>query len=126
MCFVDGHCKSELHRKLQTFELQRLGMCGNSTSYPLNFQFKIVASMILFIIFFTESLVPSSSSSNTARPQQIRTLFAIILTTCFPSNPKDLWEKFKDYMCEDILHRLHVTNQNPDIQFTPITCTMKH
>jgi hypothetical protein len=23
------------------------------------------------------------------------------------------------YMCEDILHRLCVTNQNPDIQFTP-------
>ncbi|GFT37609.1 ATP-dependent DNA helicase [Trichonephila clavipes] len=56
---------------------------------------------------------------NTARPQQIRTLFAIILTTCFPSNPKDLWEKYKDYMSEDILHRLRAANQNPDIQFTP-------
>ncbi|GFW18545.1 ATP-dependent DNA helicase [Trichonephila clavipes] len=56
---------------------------------------------------------------NTARPQQIRTLFAIILTTCFPSNPKDLWEKYKDYMSEDILHRLRAENQNPDIQFTP-------
>ncbi|GFX94828.1 ATP-dependent DNA helicase pif1 [Trichonephila clavipes] len=58
-------------------------------------------------------------ASNTARPQQIRTLFAIILTTCFPSNPKDLWEKYKDYMSEDILHRLRAANQNPDIQFTP-------
>ncbi|GBP44541.1 hypothetical protein EVAR_86765_1 [Eumeta japonica] len=50
---------------------------------------------------------------NTARPQQIRTLFAyicIILTTCFPSNPKDLWEKYKDYKSEDILHRLRTTN----------------
>ncbi|GFV93748.1 ATP-dependent DNA helicase [Trichonephila clavipes] len=46
-------------------------------------------------------------------------LFAIILTTCFPSNPKDLWEKYKDYMSEDILHRLRAANQNPDIQFTP-------
>ncbi|GFT76427.1 ATP-dependent DNA helicase [Trichonephila clavipes] len=60
-----------------------------------------------------------ADASNTARPQQIRTLFAIILTTCFPSNPKDLWEKYKDYMSEDILHRLRSTNQNPDIQFTP-------
>ena len=60
-----------------------------------------------------------ADASNTAQPQQIRTLFAIILTTCFPSNPKDLWEKYKDYMSEDILHRLHATNQNPDIQFTP-------
>ncbi|GFX55068.1 uncharacterized protein LOC104236095 [Trichonephila clavipes] len=36
-----------------------------------------------------------ADASNTARPLQIRTLFAIILTTCFPSNPKDLWEKYK-------------------------------
>ncbi|GFU94212.1 ATP-dependent DNA helicase [Trichonephila clavipes] len=60
-----------------------------------------------------------ADASNTARPQQIHTLFAIILTTCFPSNLKDLWEKYKDYMSEDILHRLHAANQNPDIQFTP-------
>ena len=60
-----------------------------------------------------------ADASNTAQPHQIRTLFAIILTTCFPSNPKDLWEKYKDYMSEDILHRLRATNQNPDIQFTP-------
>ncbi|GFV65927.1 ATP-dependent DNA helicase [Trichonephila clavipes] len=58
-------------------------------------------------------------ASNTDRPQQIRTLFAIILTTWFPSNPKHLWEKYKDYMSEDILHRLRATNQNSDIQFTP-------
>ncbi|GFW54464.1 ATP-dependent DNA helicase [Trichonephila clavipes] len=61
-----------------------------------------------------------ADASNTARPQQIRTLFAIIFTTCFSSNPKDLWEKYKDYMSEDILHRLRASNQNPDIQFTPI------
>ncbi|GFS84158.1 hypothetical protein TNCV_2365311 [Trichonephila clavipes] len=60
-----------------------------------------------------------ADASNTARPQQIRTLFAIILTTCFPYNPKDLWEKYKDYMSEDILHRLRAANQNPDIQFKP-------
>ncbi|GFV54536.1 ATP-dependent DNA helicase [Trichonephila clavipes] len=50
-----------------------------------------------------------ADASNTARPQQIRTLFAIILATCFPSNPKDLWEKYKDYMSEDI----------------PIVCTLR-
>ncbi|GFX12629.1 ATP-dependent DNA helicase [Trichonephila clavipes] len=60
-----------------------------------------------------------ADASNTARPQQIRTLFAIILTTCFPSNPKDLWGKYKYYMSEDILHRLRAANQNPDIQITP-------
>jgi hypothetical protein len=60
-----------------------------------------------------------ADASNTVRPQQIRPLFAIILTTCFPSNPKDLWEKYKDYMSEDILHRLRSTNKNLNIQFTP-------
>lgn len=33
---------------------------------------------------------------------QIRTLFTIILTICNPSNPKNLWEKYKDYMSENI------------------------
>ncbi|UYV77690.1 hypothetical protein LAZ67_15001947 [Cordylochernes scorpioides] len=59
-----------------------------------------------------------TDASNTAQPQQIRTLFSIILTTCFPANPKDLWEKYKDYMSEDILHRMRRINANPNIQFT--------
>jgi hypothetical protein len=65
LCFVDGHCKSGSHKKLQTFELERhicrtvgiIGMHGNYLlSSPLNFPFKIVASMILFIILVTWSL----------------------------------------------------------------------
>ncbi|GFQ88846.1 ATP-dependent DNA helicase [Trichonephila clavata] len=59
-----------------------------------------------------------ADASNTAQPQQIRTLFSIILTTCFPANPKDLREKNKDYMSEDILHRMRRINANPNIQFT--------
>lgn len=47
------------------------------------------------------------------------TLFAIILTTCFPSIPKDLWEKHKDFMSEDILHRLRAASGNNEMQFTP-------
>ncbi|GFR15405.1 ATP-dependent DNA helicase [Trichonephila clavata] len=39
-----------------------------------------------------------AAASNTAQPQQIRNLFSIILTTCFPANPKGLWVKYKDYM----------------------------
>ncbi|GFX96455.1 ATP-dependent DNA helicase [Trichonephila clavipes] len=66
-----------------------------------------------------------ADASNTARPQQIRTLFAIILTTCFPSNPKDLWEKYKDYMSEDILIvcalRIKIRTFN-----SHQTCIMKH
>ena len=37
-----------------------IGMHGNRKS-PLNFPFKMIASMILFIIFLTESLVPLQS-----------------------------------------------------------------
>ncbi|XP_015903657.1 uncharacterized protein [Parasteatoda tepidariorum] len=61
-----------------------------------------------------------ADTSNTAQPQQIRTLFSIILTTCFPTNPKDLWEKYKNYIREDILHRMSRINANPNIQFTSI------
>ncbi|GFR05227.1 uncharacterized protein LOC104236095 [Trichonephila clavata] len=39
-----------------------------------------------------------ADASNTAQPQKMRTLFSIILTKCFPANPKDLWGKYKDYM----------------------------
>jgi hypothetical protein len=49
-----GNCK-RLNSKDISVEI--IGMRGNSTSFPLNFPFKIVASMILFIIFFTGHLV---------------------------------------------------------------------
>jgi hypothetical protein len=44
--------------------------------------------------------------------------FFTILTTCFPSNPKDLWEKYKENMHDDILHRYRTANQNPDFTFS--------
>ncbi|GFQ81149.1 ATP-dependent DNA helicase [Trichonephila clavata] len=59
-----------------------------------------------------------ADASNTAQPQQIRTLFSFKLTTCFLANSKDLWEKYKDYMSEVILHRMRRINSNPNIQFT--------
>lgn len=39
-------------------------------------------------------------------PHQIRMLFAIIISTCFPSNPLELWNKYKDYMAKNYLIRL--------------------
>ena len=33
--------------------------------------------------------------------KQIRKLFSTILSTCFPSTPIDLWNKYKDHMAED-------------------------
>lgn len=61
------------------------------------------------------TLMDASVSSH---PQQIRTLFAIILTTCSPSNPKDLWEKFKEDMSDDILHRIRTVSNDNTIPFS--------
>ncbi|XP_044592065.1 uncharacterized protein LOC123270186 [Cotesia glomerata] len=49
-------------------------------------------------------------------PHQIRTLFTIIVSTCFPSNPNDLWLKYKDDMSKDILHQV-VSNGTGGIYF---------
>lgn len=51
-----------------------------------------------------------------SHPKQIRTLFSIILSTCFPSTPIDLWNKYKDQMAEDILHQMRLTTLNADLQ----------
>ena len=37
---------------------------------------------------------------------QIQLLFAIIISTCFPSSPYNLWNKYKGNMAEDILHQV--------------------
>lgn len=52
-------------------------------------------------------------------PHQIHHLFAILLTTCFPTHASDLWIKYKDSMSEDILHRIRTTNQDPNADFSP-------
>jgi hypothetical protein len=51
-------------------------------------------------------------------PHQIRTLFAIIISTCFPWNPKDLWVKYRDDMSEGVLHRVRCQTLNPTLQMT--------
>jgi hypothetical protein len=56
---LTGYCKRLNSKGISVIII---GVHSNSTSSLLNFPFKIVASMILFIIFFTESLVSSSSS----------------------------------------------------------------
>ncbi|XP_055910503.1 uncharacterized protein LOC129944866 [Eupeodes corollae] len=37
--------------------------------------------------------------------KQIRLLFAIVLTTCFPARAETLWDNHKDSMTDDILHQ---------------------
>ena len=41
----------------------------------------------------------------TKMPHQLRGLFSVIISVCCPSNPNQLWEKFKQDLSEDILIR---------------------
>jgi hypothetical protein len=52
-------------------------------------------------------------------PEQIRNLFAIILTTCSPSNPNTSWEKYKEALSEDILAKVRRENLTLEITFGP-------
>ncbi|XP_063922978.1 uncharacterized protein LOC135137287 [Zophobas morio] len=61
-----------------------------------------------------------SEASETRHAHQIRTLFAIILTTCAPSDPKGLWEKHKESMSEDILLRARRNNPGLDVQYSEV------
>lgn len=62
--------------------------------------------------------VTLGDASLTTTPYQIRMLFAIIITTCSPSNPLELWQKYRDYMTDDILHRMRRTRNDPDMLLT--------
>nr|GMD83298.1 uncharacterized protein LOC109183853 isoform X1 [Ipomoea batatas] len=45
-------------------------------------------------------------------PSSFRRLFATLLIYCDISNPRNLWNKFKSYMCEDLLRtRLHTDDE---------------
>lgn len=59
-----------------------------------------------------------ADASISSAPHQIRILFSIIITTCFPSSPTELWEKYKDCMTEDILHYIRSNTLNYDLSFT--------
>ncbi|GFX98538.1 ATP-dependent DNA helicase [Trichonephila clavipes] len=39
-------------------------------------------------------------------PDKIRELYATLLSSCGLSNPRTLWDKYKEYMADDILHQL--------------------
>ncbi|XP_061398409.1 uncharacterized protein LOC133334127 [Musca vetustissima] len=59
-----------------------------------------------------------AEASATRHPRQLRALFAIILVTCSPSNPKLLWDKFKEDMAEDILHQHRADNNDPAMEYS--------
>jgi hypothetical protein len=73
---------------------QRLGLLENDTHWDHTLEDAVVSS----------------------NPKQIRTLFAIILSTCFPSTPTDLWHKYKDHMAEDLLHQRRISTSNVNLE----------
>lgn len=60
-----------------------------------------------------------AESSIIAPPHQIRTLFSIIIATCSPSNPLELWRNYADFMSDDILNRMRRITSNPYYSMTP-------
>ena len=56
----------------------------------------------------------------TCSAAELRNLFAMILAVCSPSRPGTLWEKFKDSMCEDILHHAQKGIQGIDVHLSDV------
>lgn len=56
-------------------------------------------------------------AAQTAKAYQIRELFAIILTSCNPSNPNQLWMKFRECMSDDILAEMRRNDPFSEINF---------
>lgn len=56
-------------------------------------------------------------AAQTATANQIRELFAIILTSCNPSNPNELWLKYRESMSDDILAEMRQNYQDLELHF---------
>ncbi|XP_068994247.1 uncharacterized protein [Neodiprion pinetum] len=48
-------------------------------------------------------------------PLKLRELFVVILLFCFPSEPLNLWDTFKDDLCQDIRHIAQQQGQDFDV-----------
>ncbi|KIJ19300.1 hypothetical protein PAXINDRAFT_58044, partial [Paxillus involutus ATCC 200175] len=46
--------------------------------------------------------------------RQLHTLFVTILCNCTPSEPRVLWERFKENICDDLKHALHTSGRMQD------------
>ena len=58
-------------------------------------------------------------ASVSASPYSMRHLFAVLLTSCNPSEPLKLWDANKDFMTNDILYRMRQITRQMDTTFTP-------
>ena len=83
---VDGHLCATFHEACQ-----RRGLLENDEHWNLTLQ----------------------EAAATGSAFKLRSLFALIISTCSPSNPLLLWENHKESLAEDILHQAQ--HQNPGI-----------
>ena len=60
-----------------------------------------------------------SEAAAAQSPARLRNLFVLILTTCGPSNPKQLWESYKESLTEDILREARRQNPGMNLNYTP-------
>lgn len=74
-------------------------------------ELKLLESDLHWDATLAEAAISASTS-------QIRMLFAIILSVCFPSNPPLLWINYRDDMADDILHRVRQNTNNSELDFT--------
>ena len=70
---------------------------------------------MLRVNYWENTLNDSIISSS---PHQIRTLFAIIISTCFPSNLKVLRGKYRDDISGDVLRRVPCQTLDHTLQMT--------
>lgn len=66
------------------------------------------------VAHWDQTLIDAVISS---KARQIRTMFSIIISSCFPSNLIDLCIKYKDDMCDDVLHQMTNRTRNLHLQF---------
>ena len=51
-------------------------------------------------------------------PTQLRNLFVLLLITCGPSNPEQLWQTYKEHLTEDILRQARRRNPGMTLDYT--------
>ena len=88
---VNGDLRASFHEACL-----KLGLLENDNHYYLAMQ---------------EASLSNSSST-------IRTLFAVILAWCEPSNPTELYDSFKDAMAEDFLHSYSNHSDNQEMPYS--------
>ena len=64
-----------------------------------------------------ESKICLEEASTFSTAFQMRELFVLILLNCCPSNPRQLWDSFKDEMAHDFLIEYRAKSNNEELQF---------